>query len=900
MAGSMVAWLLSLILVLGIAMGNSWMHGLLAGTGEHGLRWIQLWSGVAVLLGLTLAAACTGKRFARTRQAPADRSAWPRAAVWLVACGVVPWMTLPAAGVLGPAAAAAFWLLLGIRRGGDVRLLSPWGRALFAGGLLFGLLAAAVALLDLSPYRLGRILSDFAGPLDLDGRHYFHGVILRTLGEVRLLGEAGSPLPLHFDRLRASILLGIAHGLGALPAALLAALLLLGWQRLFIWLRGVVPGPLLSAPMRDLGLMLIGLHGFTTLTGCLWDFGITRQPFGPGLAPLTVHASWWVLSAALIGVLACAYRQRLRSTPETPRIRQSFWGGAGVLTAIVAVITCGLLFAIDRVADFTVDRAWAAPAANRESPARREIADRHGKIIATSMQAFDLWVIPERFWGRSLANPAGSAAQASQLQDTQRRERLLQSLADWPQLRTLVKVRLDRYAKSQTRPGILAWGVRSEVAEKIAGSGLQGLRLTPRPVRHYPQGGLFAHVLGFASLSDPSVGQEGLELALWRTASGLVDGAGPTLRLTLDAELQRAASDALLDGGAVHDAVGGALVIVEAATGKIRAMVSAPGFDANDDATYRNPYRPERVLNRARINFPVGSLITPLLAAHLIETGRMQSETRITAGRQSTIGRAAIDGPSAELALSMAEIVVQSPRIGLARLMLSLPVAELGDVIRHLGIGVPLRIRGVPGNIDQEPVDWSAWTPEMHAQPGMHIQTNLLQLTQAYLPLAHGGVLKPLQLLEESPEPFNTPVRVLSPDTVNAMREILGVAAGQDTQGVLSAPRFPGIAGKSAGGRDAEGRPMAAFVGMVPASQPRWLIGVLLQYQQQPVEPYGGLLAPVVAKLLDRIGSIKPESTDQSLATAMYGFPESGSRSGWCAVIFGDAVRCSLFAPFSG
>lgn len=869
MPASIAIWSLSLVPVLAISIGNAWLQGLLPGLGGDGLRWLQLWSGLLVLCGLAHAAGFGDRYFARAQQAPDGRLAWPGTAVWLVTCGSLPWMTLPAAGALGPVAAVAFLLLFGVRRGGDFRRLSRWGRVLFWGAVLFGVFSASAFLYGVSPYRLSRILSDFAGPLDSEGRHYLHGLVLRVLGGARLLGEASTPLPLHFDRLKGAHLLEIAHARGSLPAALLAALLLLGWQRLFCWLRGTASGSLFSDPMRRLGLALVGLHGFATLTGCLWNFGIVRQPFGPGLAPLTSHAAWWVLSSALLWILTCAHRQRVLSTPESPGPRRSSWLSAAMMAGAVTTIAGGLLLAIDWAVAASVDHGQATFAARHASvaasPARRELADRDGKVIATSLPAFDLWLIPGKFWGVSLANPEGdSAGTVDRLTDDRRRERLLESLAEWPQLRDRIEGRLDRYGKSGIGPRILAWGIEPEVAGKIVGSGLAGLKLVPRPIRHYPQGGLFAHVLGFASLSDPAAGQEGLELVLRRIASGSGDGAGAALRLTLDPEVQRAAGDALVEGGAVHGAVGGALVVVEAATGKIRAMVSSPGFDPNDDSTYRNPYQPERILNRARLGFPVGDLLTPLLAAHLIETGRMRPETRLATGRPSLTGQAATNGLSPEA------------RLSLAALAQALPVAELGDVVRHLGLGVPLRIDGVPGNVDQRPVDWAAWTPESSAQPGAFIQTSLLQITQAYLPLAHGGLLRPIRLLEDSPGSMSAAARVLSPDTVNAMRGILGLAAARDLRGPPAVSCASALAGQGTGSRDAQGGAVSAFVGIVPVGKPRWLFGVLLQHRQSHTEPQGSLVAPVVAKLLDKLCSAEP--TERSPETAMSGYPGTGDR----------------------
>lgn len=96
--------------------------------------------------------------------------------------------------------------------------------------------------------------------------------------------------------------------------------------------------------------------------------------------------------------------------------------------------------------------------------------------------------------------------------------------------------------------------------------------------RYYPYGSLFSHVVGY---SDPDLGRTGLEsienFELLTSNAFFVekirnefDGSknqGDTVVTTLDADLQQAASDAMGD-------YKGAVVVMEADTGKILAMVS--------------------------------------------------------------------------------------------------------------------------------------------------------------------------------------------------------------------------------------------------------------------------------------------------------------------------------------
>ena len=104
--------------------------------------------------------------------------------------------------------------------------------------------------------------------------------------------------------------------------------------------------------------------------------------------------------------------------------------------------------------------------------------------------------------------------------------------------------------------------------------------------RDYPYGPLFSHVVGYY---DSDLGKTGLEsvenFELLTSNAFFVEkiqnefndekNQGDTVVTTLDAGLQQAASDALGD-------YRGAVIVMEADTGRILAMVSKPDFDPNE------------------------------------------------------------------------------------------------------------------------------------------------------------------------------------------------------------------------------------------------------------------------------------------------------------------------------
>ena len=104
-------------------------------------------------------------------------------------------------------------------------------------------------------------------------------------------------------------------------------------------------------------------------------------------------------------------------------------------------------------------------------------------------------------------------------------------------------------------------------------------------VRNYPYGAAFAHVVGYSFPSTGKSGLESIENFELLTSNAFFPqklmnefkdekNMGDTVVTTLDADLQQAAYNAL--GGNK-----GAVVVMEASTGKILTMVSGPTYDPN-------------------------------------------------------------------------------------------------------------------------------------------------------------------------------------------------------------------------------------------------------------------------------------------------------------------------------
>ena len=218
----------------------------------------------------------------------------------------------------------------------------------------------------------------------------------------------------------------------------------------------------------------------------------------------------------------------------------------------------------------------------------------------------------------------------------------------------------------------------------------RGFHVTALPARRYPQGRLGSEFLGLLGEVSPQqleskgyahaqpgevVGQSGVEAAYDRQLNGgfqrarlRVDSEGrilgplrvsadgkplPTLHLTIDAHLQRAAERAIQHGielaraNGHTDASAGAAVVMDAHTGGLYALASYPDYNqtlaAHDPAYYRRLLRASpgqsRLLNRATQGlYPTGSTFKPIVAEAALATGLITPSTSLLCSGSFTVG----------------------------------------------------------------------------------------------------------------------------------------------------------------------------------------------------------------------------------------------------------------------
>lgn len=478
--------------------------------------------------------------------------------------------------------------------------------------------------------------------------------------------------------------------------------------------------------------------------------------------------------------------------------------------------------------------------------ARGNILDRNGVVLASSQPSRSIWADPE-------------------FVDFNEKDKLQQvaKILEIPYKELISKIKNS----SSKNFVYLSRNRDLTVGEQIRELNVPGIGISPESRRQYPDGPVMAHILGFTDRSDH--GQEGVELAKDYVLSGqagarrvirdrrgrIVDDvwtkeaeAGQDVQLSIDSRVQFLAYSALSRQVEATKAIAGAVLVADATTGEIIALANVPTYDPNDRSTVLF----ERMRNRVLTDmFEPGSTMKPFAIAKGLDMGIVDPLTTIQTapGKLTIVDRTIGDTHNYGL-LTVAQVVAKSSNIGTAKIALEIPPATLYDTYSELGFGRAPNI-GFPGASSGRMRPAKTWRPIEQATMsyGHGISVSLTQLVRAYTALARNGDVIDLTLFKR---PEGTEVKgtqVFKPETARRMRAMMmdtvrrgGTASNVKVDGYTVAGKT-GTALKAKNGAYTKDV-VASFVGIVPATQPRFIIAVMVDEPKNG--RYGGRVAAPV------------------------------------------------------
>lgn len=508
---------------------------------------------------------------------------------------------------------------------------------------------------------------------------------------------------------------------------------------------------------------------------------------------------------------------------------------------ITAALFC-LVFAVIalRLADIMAfDRGGDARLAHREPAAaatlayRADITDRNGVLLATTLDTPSLFADPR------LVLDAKDAAQklAAVLPDLDQKD-VLAKLASG---KSFVWIKRHLTPREQAQVNRL---------------GLPGLEFMPEGKRVYPEGNLFAHVVGYADTDGKGLAgvERGLDEQLRK---------GQAAQLSVDARLQFILREETAKAVSDFNAIGGMGIIMDVRSGEVLALVSLPDFDPNDPGSAT----PETTFNRATLGaYEMGSVFKIFTVAMALDDRVTTLEGGYDATNPIHIGRFTIHDDHAQRRwLAVPEIFEYSSNIGAAKMALDVGGERQRDFLGRLGLLSEPRfeLKEIA-----TPLVPSVWRPinTMTIGFGHGISVSPLQLATAVCAVANGGILHRATLLKARDGDADGGTRVLRTETSVEMRKLLRLVVEHGTGKLANAAGYlvggkTGTAEKVSGNHYARKALLSSFVGVFPVNDPRYLVLVTVDEphgnkQSAGFATGGWIAAPAVKATVERMASI--------------------------------------------
>ena len=434
-----------------------------------------------------------------------------------------------------------------------------------------------------------------------------------------------------------------------------------------------------------------------------------------------------------------------------------------------------------------------------------------------------------------------------------------------------------------------------------------GVAIQDRQVRQYLHGRRLAHVLG--SVNAEHAGSAGLEQRFNRELTGMpgtIQGMrdarghelydkrkisidpipGADLYLTVDHNIQSQTEESLKWGLAEYGAGSGWCIVMDSRTGAILAMASQPDFEPLGFGRATDAAKMNRAVSMV---FEPGSVMKVITASAAIDAGFVRPDSVYRTNRDDpNYYRLPGDGSHKwEPTMTVKDAIVHSSNIVIGKLGVDFGPVRLYDAMKRFGFGektgieLPGEQYGILPNPRKRMWDKAS---QSRAAIGQFVAVTPIQLVSAYQAVANDGLRMRPYLVERIVEPNGAEVfhrdpeplgRPISAQTARTMREVmLDVASAKGTARRAAIKGYSvagktGTAQKALNGRYQDGLYRASFCGIVPASDPRLVVLVTLDFDAKTTFHQGGNSAGPVFKRVAtsalRYLMIQPDRPDELL-----------------------------------
>ncbi|HEY0218058.1 MAG TPA: penicillin-binding transpeptidase domain-containing protein [Cellulomonas sp.] len=517
---------------------------------------------------------------------------------------------------------------------------------------------------------------------------------------------------------------------------------------------------------------------------------------------------------------------------------------------------------------------------------RGQITDSSGEVLATSVERYDIVVNQKLIanWhktvdGTGYTGAAGAAQLLAPLLDANAAE-LGATLDGDAGFKYVVK------------------GVLPEVWQSVRDLRIDGITAEQVAERVYPNGKVAGNILGWVNADGE--GAQGIEKQLDAELSGTsgsttyergrggqqIPGGysesepatdGSSVQLTINADLQWKAEQAIEAQVAATGSDSGSIVAIDTRTGEILAMADSATVDPND------PGADESLLGgvRAAVDvFEPGSTAKVITMSAALETGLVTPTTEFDVPYQFTTSNNQTFKDSHEhagLHLTTTGILAESSNTGTVMIGQNIPQQVRYDYLAKFGFGsktgveLPNESAGILNDVDS----WDGRS-KYAVLFGQSVSVTALQATEVFATIANDGVRIAPHLIKGWTAADGTytaaapaaATQVVSKETADTVMTMLESVVDDGTGSTAAIPGYR-VAGKTGTAQNFSGGPgiTASFIGVAPADDPAIAVSVVLHNPR--TSEWGGTVAgPVFSDVagyaLTELG-IAPSGADATL-----------------------------------
>ncbi|NUN15612.1 MAG: transpeptidase family protein [Myxococcales bacterium] len=534
---------------------------------------------------------------------------------------------------------------------------------------------------------------------------------------------------------------------------------------------------------------------------------------------------------------------------------------------------------------------------------RGEIVDRRGQLLATSVKVDTIVANP-----REVRDPVATAKALVSVLGGLDEAKLTQKLSSkswWIHIKRRVSEQESAAVRALRLPGILItqewkrYYPKRELAGQLIGRvgadalGLEGLEkalektLVTRPEPPEPETTQTETAVAEktpGSSSKPAVKPPVATIKVpyikdikGRTAyvEGIPADLAPegySVELTIDAEIQSAAEEALKKGVVAHNAQSGIAIVMNVETGEILALANYPEFNPNSPGNHDTYAWKNRAL---KDQYEPGSTFKVFSMAAVLDRKAARLNEKInTENGVMRVGKYLIRDTHRAKEMTVREVLGHSSNIGITKLTQRIGKKNLHSMLKSFGFGERTGIVSdyeAPGSI--QPLKLWADITFANVSFGQGIAVTPLQMVRAVAAIGNEGKLMRPQILRRILTRDGHTVREFVPEVVGqtirpdvAPLVIDAMKACVEPGGTGTAAAIPGytVAGKTGTAQKADspfrkGKRIAnktkskgympdawiaSFVGLVPAENPQ--LAILVIVDEPDGRGFGGVVAAPV------------------------------------------------------